>query len=40
VYQSTCSLLNSGNGLNALGTDKGNFKNLCEGLTGKLVENA
>ncbi|NMC37624.1 MAG: hypothetical protein GYA41_04805 [Bacteroidales bacterium] len=33
VYQSTTPLLNSGNGLNALGTDKDNFGNLVAGKT-------
>ncbi|MBS0001439.1 MAG: glycoside hydrolase family 9 protein [Cyclobacteriaceae bacterium] len=40
VYQSTCSLLNSGNGLNALGTDKDNFGNLVAGKTDELVPEA
>lgn len=40
VYQSTCSLLNSGNGLNALGTDKNNFDNLVAGKTDILVPEA
>lgn len=40
VYQSTCSLLNSGNGLNAMGTDKSNFHNLVAGKTDKLVSEA
>lgn len=40
VYQSTCSLLNSGNGLNAMGTDKGNFPNLVAGKTDVLVPEA
>lgn len=40
VYQSTCSLLNSGNGLNALGTDKNNFGNLVAGKTDVLVPEA
>jgi endoglucanase len=40
VYQSTCSLLNSGNGLNALGTDKSNFGNLVAGKTDVLVPEA
>jgi len=40
VYQSTCSLLNSGNGLNALGTDKDNFGNLVAGKTDVLVPEA
>lgn len=37
VYESTCSLLNSGNGLNALGTDKDNFGNLVRGKTDVLI---
>lgn len=40
VYQSTCSLLNSGNGLNAMGTDRGNFKNLVAGKTDEIVPEA
>ena len=40
VYQSKCSLLNSGNGLNALGTDKDNFGNLVAGKTDELVPEA
>jgi len=40
VYQSTCSLLNSGNGLNALGTDENNFGNLVAGKTDVLVPEA
>ena len=40
VYQSTCSLLNSGNGLNALGTDRDNFGNLVAGKTDVLVPEA
>ena len=40
VYQSTCSLLNSGNGLNALGTDRNNFGNLVAGKTDVLVPEA
>ena len=40
VYQSTTSLLNSGNGLNALGTDKNNFDNLVAGKTDILVPEA
>ncbi len=38
-YQSTCSLMESGNGLNALGTDTGNFGNLVKGCTDQLVPN-
>jgi endoglucanase len=40
VYQSTCSLLNSGNGLNAMGTDRNNFGNLVAGKTDLLVPEA
>jgi endoglucanase len=40
VYQSTCSLLNSGNGLNAMGTDTDNFGNLVAGKTDELVPEA
>jgi endoglucanase len=40
VYASTCSLLNSGNGLNALGTDKDNFGNLVAGKTNEIVKDA
>ncbi len=40
VYQSSCSLLNSGNGLNALGTDTDNFGNLVAGKTDELVPEA
>lgn len=40
VFHSTCPLLNSGNGLNALGTDKNNFGNLCAGKTEIKVDDA
>jgi endoglucanase len=40
VYQSTCSLLYSGNGLNALGLDHDNFGCLVAGKTSQLVDNA
>ena len=40
VYQSTCPLMDSGNGLNARGTDKNNFGNLVAGKTGTIVPNA
>lgn len=40
VYQSTCPLMYSGNGLNALGTDQDNFGNLVKGRTDKIVPNA
>lgn len=40
VYQSTCSMLNSGNGLNALGTDTDNFGNLVAGKTQEVVPEA
>ena len=39
-FQSTCSLMESGNGLNALGTDTSNFGNLVKGCTDKIVTNA
>jgi endoglucanase len=39
VYASTCSLMDSGNGLNALGTDKDNFGNLVKGATQEVVRN-
>lgn len=40
VYQSTCSLMNSGNGLNALGLDHSNFGCLVAGKTDQLVKDA
>ena len=40
IYQSTCPLLYSGNGLNAMGTDKNNFGNLVAGKTDELVPEA
>ena len=40
VYQSTCSLFMSGNGLNCYGTDTNNFGNLVKGRTDEVVENA
>lgn len=40
VYQSTCSLMDSANGLNARGTDKGNFANLLAGATDTVVPDA
>jgi len=40
IYHSTCSLLNSGNGLNAMGTDKNNFGNLVAGKTDIIVPDA
>gem|GEM_PF-1121325 len=40
VYASTCSLMDSGNGLNARGTDKNNFGNLVAGRTTAVVTNA
>jgi endoglucanase len=40
VYQSTCSLLNSGDGLNAFGIDNDNFGNLVAGKTNEIVPNA
>jgi endoglucanase len=40
VYASTCPLMDSGNGLNAKGTDKDNFGNLVRGKTDQIVPNA
>ncbi|MGA3095076.1 MAG: glycoside hydrolase family 9 protein [Bryobacteraceae bacterium] len=40
VYQSTCPLMYSGNGLNALGLDRSNFGCLTAGKTDQIVENA
>jgi endoglucanase len=40
VYASTCALIDSGNGLNAKGTDKDNFGNLVKGKTGQPVPDA
>lgn len=40
VYQSGCSLFESGNGLNCYGTDTNNFGNLIRKATDKRVENA
>ncbi len=40
VYHSTCTLLDSGNGLNARGTDKDNFGNLVAGKTDQIVPDA
>lgn len=40
VYHSTCPLMNSGNGLNALGTDEDNFGNLVAGKTDRVVADA
>ncbi len=40
VYQSRCSLFESGNGLNCYGTDTNNFGNLLRGATDEKVENA
>lgn len=40
VYQSRCSLMDSGNGLNAKGTDKDNFGNLVKGATSEVVAGA
>lgn len=40
VYASTCSLMDSGNGLNAKGTDRNNFGNLVAGRTDEVVPNA
>jgi endoglucanase len=40
VRASSCSLLNSGNGLNYAGTDKDNFGNLVQGRTDEVVPDA
>ncbi len=40
VYQSTCPLMYSGNGLNILGTERNNFDCLVRGRTDKVVPNA
>jgi endoglucanase len=40
VYQSNCSLFESGNGLNCYGTDVNNFDNLVRKGTDQVVENA
>ena len=40
IYQSTAPLLYSGNGLNALGTEKNNFDTLVAGRTSELVPEA
>lgn len=40
VYQSTTGLMDTGNGLNAQGTDQGNFANLIKGKTTRTVANA
>ena len=40
VYHSDCPLMESGNGLNALGTDEGNFGNLVKGRTNRIVPDA
>ena len=40
VYQSRCSLFESGNGLNCYGTDANNFENLVRKQTDEVVENA
>lgn len=40
VYQSTTGLVDTGNGLNAQGTDEGNFANLVQGKTDQTVANA
>lgn len=40
VYQSRCSLFQSGNGPNCFGTDTNNFGNLLRGATEEQVENA
>ena len=40
VLESDCPLLDSGDGLNAKGTDKDNFGNLVKGKTDRIVANA
>ena len=40
VVHSTCTLMESANGLNVLGTDKNNFGNLVAGRTDRIVPNA
>lgn len=40
IYQSRCSLFESGNGLNCYGTDTNNFGNLVRKATDEVVENA
>ncbi len=40
VLHSDCGLLDSANGLNALGTDKDNFGNLVKGRTDRAIANA
>lgn len=40
VYHSTTGLMDTGNGLNAQGTDEGNFANLVKGKTDAVVANA
>ncbi|MBE9108299.1 glycoside hydrolase family 9 protein [Nodosilinea sp. LEGE 07298] len=40
VYQSSTGLMDTGNGLNAQGTDQGNFANLVRGRTNTTVANA
>lgn len=40
VYQSNCSLFESGNGMNCYGTDTNNFGNLVRKATDQVVENA
>ena len=40
VYHSTTGLVNTGNGLNAQGTDEGNFANLVQGKTDEIVADA
>lgn len=40
VYHSTTGLMDTGNGLNAQGTDQGNFANLVKGKTDTVVANA
>lgn len=40
VYHSTTGLMDTGNGLDAQGTDEGNFANLVKGKTDQVVANA
>lgn len=40
IYQSTAGLMDTGNGLNAQGTDTGNFANLVQGKTDAVVAGA
>lgn len=40
IYGSDCPIMDSGNGLNALGTDRDNFGNLVKGKTDRIVPDA